>query len=184
MISLIGWLSTGVLTQGDLVQRTFYEDGRWASRVTAWTGDGTESMRVEGALRVRDTSTGKGSGRMYLLEWGADPEQGAELEARVKAVSCSQAWGSGLMVSDGVHEESLTLYPDRLLLVNAKHEIPFDAAGDFHTYRLAVQGEDLRLQVDGTLLYEGLGAFTSPAQVVPPRNRGALAVGSLPHRAC
>lgn len=158
--------------------RVFHEDGRWAADTTAWIGDGTRSERADDGLVVSDSSTEGGSGRMYQLRWQADAERGAALEARVRAVSCSQAWGSGMMVADGAHEESLTIFPDRLLLVNAKKEIPFDAAGDFHTYRIAIEREDIRLFVDGELIYEGLGQFTTPALTEPPRNQCGFGCGA------
>jgi hypothetical protein len=158
--------------------QVFYEGGKWAPNATGWVGDGTHSKRTDEGLSVSDPSTEKGSGRMYQLNWQDDPARGAALEARVKAVACSQPWGSGLMVADGVHEESLTIYPDRLQLVNAKQAVPFDAAGGFHTYRLEIRGQDLKLFADGKELYDGAGKFTSPAQVTPPRNQCGFGCGA------
>jgi hypothetical protein len=160
------------------VWRPFHEAGEWAAGTTAWIGEGTHSQRTAEGLRVADTSTEPGSGRHYMLEWQADPMHGAALEARVKAVACSQPWGCGMFVADGVHEESLTVFPDRLLLVNAGREFAFDAAGGFHTYRLEVQGDDLRLFVDDALLFEGPGAFSTPAQLDPPRNQCGFGCGA------
>ncbi|MBM3501186.1 MAG: exo-alpha-sialidase [Armatimonadetes bacterium] len=174
----LAYLTPAVQTQPPPPWQAFYEGGKWIPGATAWIGDGTRSQRTEEGLVIADGSTEKGSGRHYMLNWRADPTQGAALEAQVKAVSCSQPWGCGMSVADGVHEESLTIFPDRLLLVNAKREFPFDAAGGFHTYRLEVQGEDLRLFADDRLLFDGAGAFVTPAQLEPPRNQCGFGCGA------
>lgn len=158
--------------------RAFYEDGKWATGSRAWIGEGTHSERTAEGLLVADRSTEGGSGRMYMLDWHAEPTRGAAVEARMRAVACSQAWGVSLMAADGVHEESVTIYPDRLRLENAKVAIPFDAAGDFHTYRLTIAAEDVRLFADGELVYDGVGRFTSPALAEPPRNHCAFGCGA------
>lgn len=153
-----------------------YENGRWAAGVQAWSGEGTNSRRTPDGLLVADTSTHNGSGRFYHLKWNAGPRQGAAVEARVKVASCSQAWGVALMVADGVHEEGLTLYPNRLQLENAKRSFDFDAAKDFHTYRMEIQGTDLRLIVDTKLLAQV--KFTTRAQGGPPRNQCGFGCGA------
>jgi hypothetical protein len=160
--------------------RTLYESGTWAPAVSAWIGDGTSSKRTPDGLVVRDGSAEPGSGRFYSLDWGAVPARGAALEARVKAVACSESWGACMLVADGVHEEGVTLFPDRLFLVHAQASIPFDAAGDFHTYRVEIAGQDLRLLADGKLLFDGAGTFTTPAQGTPPRNQCGFGSGSSP----
>ncbi len=154
----------------------FYENGHWQAGVQAWSGTGTNSRRTADGLLVADTSTQKGSGRFYRLPWNANPGKGAAVEARVKVVSCSQAWGVSLMVADGIHEEGLTLYPNRLQLENAKRSLDFDAAGAFHTYRLEIRGTNLRLLVDEKQLAEV--KFTTPAQGGPPRNQCGFGCGA------
>ena len=158
--------------------RPLYEDGKWDPDMTTWIGDGTQSRRTPEGLLIADNSAEKGSGRFYTLNWGADPTSGAALEARVKVVSCSEAWGVSMMVTDGIHEESLTLFPDRLELVDAKLSVAFDAAAQFHTYRMEIKGTDLRLFVDGELLVDASGKFTTPARCDPPRNQCAFGSGS------
>jgi hypothetical protein len=155
-----------------------YESGRWEKDVQAWIGDGTRSRRTADGLLVADTSPKGGSGRFYWLNWNADPRQGAAVEARVRAVACSQPWGVAIMASDGVHEEGLTIYPNRLQLENAKRSVDFDAAGAPHTYRLEIKGTDVRLLADGILLLDGAGKFTTPAQGTPPRNQCGFGCGA------
>lgn len=158
--------------------RDLYRDGKWAIGAHAWIGEGTHSERTDEGLLVADRSTEKGSGRYYILDWQADPDHGAALEARVKAISCSQPWGCGIAVSDGVHEDCLTIFPDHLLLVNAKWSAEFDAANGFHVYRLEIRGKDIRVYADGRLLFDGQGAFTTPAQLEPPRNQCGFGCGA------
>ena len=141
--------------------RALYEDGKWDRDTTTWIGKGTESRRTPEGLLIADLSTEKGSGRFYMLNWGADPARGAVLEARVRVASCSGNSGVCLLVADGVHEDSLTLFPDRLELTDAKLSAAFDAAAEFHTYRMEIKGTDLRVSVDGELLLDASGRFTS-----------------------
>ncbi|MBT4820545.1 MAG: exo-alpha-sialidase, partial [Lentisphaerae bacterium] len=172
-VALPAWLGAT-----DQPWRVFHEDGEWAAEASGWVGAGTHSERTDAGLLVRDPSTEKGSGRMYLLNWGAVPERGAAIEARVRVIACSEAWGVCLLVADGVHEECLTIYPDRLQLVNAKVVVPFKAANGFHTYRLAIKNEDVMLLVDGKLLYDGSGKFLRRAVSDPPRNQCGFGSGA------
>ena len=160
--------------------RSLYEDGRWDAGVQTWLGNGTHSRRTPEGLLVADPSSEKGTGRFYMLQWSADPRKGAAIEARVKVASCAQPWGVALMVADGVHEEGLTLFPKRLQLENAKQSVDFDAASGFHTYRLEIRGTDVRLVVDGKLLVDGVGKFTTPAQGAQPRNQCGFGCGASP----
>lgn len=178
MLLPVALQASGAATQAEDAWRSFYRDGRWAAQATGWVGKGTESRRTPEGLHVTDSSTDGGSGRMYLLNWGADPARGAVIEARVKVVSCSEPWGVCLLAADGVHEECLTIYPDRLQLVNARQVIPFAAAGGFHTYRLTVKGEDVSLSADGRLMHDGSGAFTRAAIGEPPRNQCGFGSGA------
>ena len=98
----------------------------------------------------------------------------------MKAAACSGPWGVALLAADGVHEEALTLYPHRLQLENAKQGVDFDAAGGFHTYRLEIEGTDVRLFADGKMLLQGKGKFTAPARDTPPRNQCGFGCFSPP----
>ena len=145
---------------------TDYENGRWGTEIDFWLGEGTHSRHTPDGLLVADSSTDGGSVRDYTLDWNADPRQCAAVEARVKVAACSGPWGVALLAADGVHEEALTLYPHRLQLENAKQGVDFDAAGGFHTYRLEIEGTDVRLFVDGKMLVQGKGKFTAPARTI------------------
>jgi len=79
----------------------------------------TQSQLTPEGLRILDPSKESDSLRCYNLPWNADPRQGATVEARLKAVSCSDPWGMCLFVSDGTHEEGITFFPDRVLLAKS-----------------------------------------------------------------
>jgi len=113
--------------------RVFYGPQGFAAGAAAWLGDKTHSERTPDGLLVADPSTEKGSGRTYWLDWRADPARGAGLEAKVKVKSCSAPWGVHLGMADGIHEEGLTLYPDRVELENAKLKAPLNTTDRFHT---------------------------------------------------
>lgn len=131
--------------------------------IGGWFGDGTSSVVENGVLRVVDGSTLGGSGHCFQLDWEADPGQEAVAEARVKVISCTGEAGVCLWVSNGVNEEGLTLYPDRVELSFAKLTYALDTTADFHVYRLTIRGHDLTLHVDGQPAIDATGRFTHPA---------------------
>jgi hypothetical protein len=142
---------------------TLYDGGFAAAAVSTWTSPLTRSSRTAEGLRVSDPSADKGSGRFYYLDWQVEPRGGATVETCLKVVSCSAPWGVALLVSDGVHEEGVTFFPGRILLAAAKLSAPFDAAGDFHAYRVRIHGTDIRVWADDKLLLDGSGKFQAPA---------------------
>lgn len=143
--------------------QAMYDGGFKAPGVKGWSSKLTRSEKLPEGLRVLDPSIEKGSGRFYELAWRVNPDQGATVEARLKAVSCSIPYGVSLMVADGVHEDAVTFFPDKITLVGAKLSIPFDAAGAFHTYRIQICGTDIKLWADEQLLLDGTGRFTTGA---------------------
>lgn len=181
-------LLTGGLAAGEASTswRSLYADGSWDADARGIASGDTHSQRTPvrslatAGLLVADPSTAGASLRYYWLDWHADPARGAAVEARLKVTSCSAPWGVFLMVADGVHEEAITFFPDRLELANAHLVAPFDAAGAFHTYRVEIKGADLRVFADDQLLLDATGKFTSPSEVKPPRNQCAFGAGSSP----
>lgn len=141
----------------------FYRDGFQQADVGGWQSKLTKSARMAEGLRVSDPSTAQGSGRFYAINWQADPQRGATAEARLKAVSCSDPWGSVLAVSDGLHEEGVTFFPDRIRLAWSGASAPFDAGDGLHTYRVTTRGTDIQVWADDRLLIDGRGKFTHPA---------------------
>lgn len=142
--------------------RVFYENGFRPVEVNTWQSSRTRSEKTEEGLRIVDATTEKDSGRLYSMPWKV-PAQGAEAQARVRCIACSAPWGVSLSVADGVHEEGVTLYPDRVELSNARVSVPFVTTDRFHTYRIRFGGTDIQVWADGQLLIDGKGKFTAPA---------------------
>lgn len=139
-----------------------------------WFGHGTRHELADGVLRIVDPSSEPGSGHLFLVEWEADPEREAIVEARLKVVSAKGDAGVALWVSNGVHEEGVQFTTDGLNLAFAglKHEL--DTTSDFHVYRVTIQRQDLKLYVDGELAVDASGKFTHPAH----QGRNQLGFGS------
>ncbi len=131
---------------------------------------------VDGALRVLDDGTQQGDLLVFDRSWAAVPEQGASCRAMVKVVTCVGLAGVMIGFSDGVHEDLLTLYPDRLELMHAKLSAPFVTTDAFHEYRIDIRGEDVTVQVDGRVLLDGTSKLTAPAHM--GRNRCSFGSGS------
>lgn len=119
----------------------------------------------DGVLHLVDGSTAPGSTLLYQAHWNADPEGAAECEGELKLIAASAGpCGMCLDVANGVHEESLSFYPDRIVLGTAGLSYSMDTTGDFHTYRVRIAGNDIRVFVDGKLAIDGTGKFTQAVQ--------------------
>ncbi len=134
------------------------------------------TSRENGCLRLVDAGARKGDLFVLRKFWNADPATGAAVEARVRVVSCHGLAGVMLLVADGVHEDILTLYPDRIALHRAGLDFPLDTTADFHVYRVDIRGQDIDVSVDGRRVIAGKGKFTFPAH--QGRNRVSFGAGS------
>jgi hypothetical protein len=133
---------------------------------TPWhvsAGNNTSAEVKDGKLHVIDRGTQRTELRAYSVNWSADPAMLGVLEARVKCVSCSGTSGVYMMTSNGEVEDSITIYPDRVELQHAQLSYPMDTTDDFHTYRLELEGKDMRVYVDGVLRLDATGKCTHPA---------------------
>jgi hypothetical protein len=144
-----------------------------------WSSDSTKADLVcevqDGALLLADRGTADGDYLYYAYPWNIDPAEETVVEARVKVVS---GWNN-LIVANGVAYDRVALYPDHIGFYEAKLQYRMDTTDDFHTYRVVLKGNDLRVFVDGELRLDGTGKFTKP---LPGRNDlrvGAANSGSL-----
>ncbi len=117
----------------------------------------------DGVLHMVDAGTQRGDLLFPTKPWQADPQKGAVVEARIKVVDCQGACGVMLMVADGVHEDALTLYKDKIRLDQAKLEYAANTTDDFHVYRIEIRKTDIRVFMDGKQVIDGRGKFASPA---------------------
>lgn len=141
------------------------------------SGSGTAVAAVSnGLFHVKDTGTQAGDLVVEGQQWRACPEAGATVEARVRVVACQGMAGVMLGFSDGLHEEILTLYTDKIELHHAKLTHAMDTTGGFHVYRVEIKGNDVSVAADGVKVLDGAGAFTQPAH--EGRNRVSYGAGS------
>ncbi len=129
----------------------------------------------DGALLVADRGEAAGDFIYFTHSWGAKPDAPAEVEAVVRVLD---GWNN-ITVSNGVATERVGLYPDRIETYHSDLIYPMDTTGDFHTYRVRVQGADIRVYVDGELCIDGRGAFVQPAD---GRNDAAFGAANSPSR--
>lgn len=133
---------------------------------TGWgasKGANTSSEITPEGLHIRDSGTANTELHCYSRRWPAQPDRGSVAEATVKAVSCTARSGMCLMVADGVHEDALTLYPDRIELNNSALKYAMDTTDAFHTYQVRICGLNIEVWVDGKLVIDGWNKFQAPA---------------------
>jgi hypothetical protein len=128
------------------------------------------------ALRIVDAGSENGDLIVFDRSWAADPEIGAAGRAALRVVGCNGLAGVMIGFSDGVHEDLLTLYPERIELYRAKLSATMDTTHAFHEYQVDIRGSDVRVTVDGKLALDGTGTFTFPAH--EGRNRFSFGAGA------
>ena len=174
------WLACMARAASDGDWHPFYDGGFSLQPSGAWLGPTTKSEKTPEGLHIADPTTEPGSGRLYYYLWQVKPEEGATVEARVKVTAASDLWGACLNVADGVHEEDVSFFPDRIALSYAKISTLFPVAEGFHTYRVTFRGRDIQVFADEKLLLDGTGQFAAPV-IEKDRNRvafGASASGA------
>lgn len=149
-----------------------YEGGKKPGR--PWRRDPgsvrTDERLEAGGLRIADRGSAPGDYLYYRYTWGADPAGLARVEARVKVVSGL----SQVIISNGVGQERLAMWPDRIeLWSNRKLSYRMDTTADFHVYRLQTQGKDVKVYVDDQLRIDAPGAYRASAG-----NHNELAFGA------
>ncbi len=122
------------------------------------TATSTATMQDD-ALLIADTGTEAGTYLYYVYPWSAQRSDRATFEAVARVVSGSNM----IIVADGVAEEEVRLYPDRVELGRAGLVHPMVTDDAFHIYRVELEGADIRLYVDDVLVLEAPGGFVSPA---------------------
>lgn len=126
-------------------------------------GENTTAEITPAGLHLVDAGTKRTQLHCYSRSWGAWPKRGGVAQATVKVVSCTSRSGMCIHTSDGVHEEGLTLYPDRIELSHSELAYAMDTTDAFHTYQIRIEGTDIEVRVDGKRVIDGSGRFTAPA---------------------
>ena len=128
------------------------------------------------AFRLVDDGSEKGDLLTFPRYWCAMPELGAACCASVKVVRCAGLAGVMLGFSDGVHEDILTLYEDRIELYRSGLKHAMDTTDAFHEYRVDIRGTDVWVSVDGKQVIAGTGKLMFPAH--NGRNRFSFGSGA------
>jgi hypothetical protein len=144
----------------------------------AWSGapePNTSATVTDKELVISDAGSAKGELIFFTRGWSVEPEFGATVEVALQVRACSGVAGVALLVADGVHEECLTFFPDRVFSHKSDLSITMDTTDRVHVYRVGIAGETVRLWIDGALAYDGKGKFTSPAH----DGRNVVGFGSI-----
>jgi hypothetical protein len=118
--------------------------------------DRTENQVVDRAMRIVDRGTEGGDYQYWRVPWGASADDRVVIEARAKVVSGS----SYVIISNGLAQERLGLWPDRIELWSQRSlRYEMNTTDAFHDYRVEFQGHDLSVYVDGELRIDARGKF-------------------------
>ncbi len=160
---------------GDITWLVNYKGGALPDSI--WIARGKVNATIKGsALRLVDDSDQEGC---FRAKWKAEPDKEIVVEARVKvgAVKASRGGQSiwpwrdgapiGVLVSDGRHQEGLSLIPKRVATFTDRFFVA-NTASAFHTYRLVIRGNDMSVFMDDKLCIRGAGAFWKPADSPEP----------------
>ena len=124
--------------------------------------DWVEEVR-DGALFFADRSSAVDQWANLAYPWLVSPKSTIVVEARVKVVSSSDPRAVCLRVSNGRAVEYLTLEPRRIGLHFAGVSCAQNTTAEFHTYRIEIEGDDVRVSVDGVLKFKAAAQFTTSA---------------------
>ncbi|MBN1512268.1 MAG: hypothetical protein JXB13_09660, partial [Phycisphaerae bacterium] len=174
--------NTFVSREDPSVWKTVYDDkGFHAEPPVVWLYHARPpfSERTPEGLRIVDPSDQPVSIRIYQVPWDANPDEWAEAEVCMKAISCSASYGSAVTVANGEREEIVTFFTNRIELSRTKVDIPFPCGDGFHTYRIKIKGEDILVYADDELVHDGVGGLTYEA----PGSRNTYGFGAMANAA-
>jgi len=123
----------------------------------------------DGKLLLADRGTSAGTYAFFQDLGAVRPEDEVVVEVRMQLLS---GWSS-VLVENGVAGEEIMFYPDRVTLRHSGLSNPMKTTDAFHTYRIVIRGQDLKVHADGQLRLDGTRRFTHPA----PNGRSGVAFG-------
>lgn len=121
-----------------------------------------EEVRDE-ALLFGDRDTGPDEMVNLMYPWDIDAEAETVVEARVKVVASDDPLAVTVRLANGAAVEYLTLGVGWIGLHHAGIRHDLDTTSDFRTYRIVMQGRDIRVTVDDQLRLDGTGRLATPA---------------------
>jgi len=123
----------------------------------------------DGNLLLADRGTAPGSYAYFQHLGAVSPDDEVVVEVRLKLLS---GWSS-VLIENGVAGEEIMFHPDRVMLRHDGLSSPLQTTDAFHTYRVVIHQQDLKVYADGQLCLDGTRRFTHPA----PNGRSGVAFG-------
>jgi hypothetical protein len=117
----------------------------------------------DGALFLADRDTGPDDMVNLMYPWNVGPDGETVVEARVKVVASTEPLAVTVRVANGVAVEYLTLGAGWIGLKHAGKRCDMDTTSDFHTFRIVMKGQDIRVYADDRLCLDGTGLLTASA---------------------
>ena len=117
----------------------------------------------EGRLFMADRGVGADEMANLVYPWHISPDDETVVEARVKVVQTDDPLGVCIRVANGSSVEYVTLGAKSVGLHYADLTRTFDTTSSYHTYRIVVKRDDIRVYADGELVLDGAGKFTVSA---------------------
>jgi hypothetical protein len=132
-----------------------------------WTvtksGDANTKREADRIIRIYDHGSGGGELAHLGRDWELTPNRRAEIEIRLRVISCSAPGGCMLRLADGRHEEAFTFYPDRIAANRSGQSAAIDLSSEFVTLQIKVGDGGYTVSVGDRVLLNGRGKFTAPA---------------------
>jgi hypothetical protein len=117
----------------------------------------------DGALWLGDQDKGPNDMVNLMYPWTITPDDETIVEARAKVVASDDPRAVTVRVANGAAVEYLTLNVGSIGLYYAGKRYEMDTTSAFHTYRIIMQGKDIRVLVDGQQRLDGTGLLTTSA---------------------
>lgn len=154
-----------------LPEQSAADEGTWtavyessALPASPWEKDGfaaTTGMVAElqdGTLLIADRSTETGSWGYFRVGCAIRPELETVIEARLKTL----AGTSSIIIENGVLREVLQFAPDGIRATTAGVSASTATSDAFHSYRIIMQGNDMRVYADSQLQLDATGRLKTP----------------------
>ena len=127
-------------------------------------GDANTRRGPDRIIRIYDRGSGANEMAYLRRNWELTPQRKAEIELRLKVVSCTGPGGCMLRVADGQHEEVFTFYPDKVTTNRSGLSAEIDLVSDFVHLSIELGGDSFFVRRGDKLLLDGSGKFAAPAQ--------------------
>lgn len=129
-----------------------------------WGVDG--EAKVEIANGVLEAETSVDSAYALGRDWVAKPGEGCYVRLRLRMLTYKGNRGVGgaaLRIADGAHEQVILFSTDSIVAFGTQLTHQEDLTNDFHDVRVGCAGRDFYVELDGRLVIDGKGRFSTRA---------------------